>query len=101
MPDDPRDQETDLEALGQDDDPSHEMRLRWGVTAEEATHHEPLEVSLAQEEPDEAYVDDGVWDDDVDDAPVPPRHRGAVEPDELDEELVAPAAESDAVHPQA
>lgn len=99
MPDDEaRDQETDLEALGEDDDASHEMPLRYGVTAQEATHHEPLDVSLAQEEPDAVYVDDGVWDEVVDDAPAPPRTRVVEDPADLDEEQVPVAAEQAAMH---
>lgn len=68
------------------------------MTAQEATHREPLEVALAQEEPDAAHVDDGVWDDVVEQAPAPPRHRVVEDPEGLDEEQVPLAAEQAAMH---
>ena len=48
-------------------DAQRPCRFRYGVTAWEATHHEPLDVALSQESPD--AVDDDVSDDwyDVDD----------------------------------
>ena len=98
-----RDQETDFASLGQEDDESRPMRLRYGVTAQEATHHEPLEVTLSQEEP-ELAVDDqegegvGVWDDVEPEQPSPPHNRASGAPDDLDEEQVAVPAEQDAMH---
>ena len=93
-----RDQETDLACLVEEEEDLRPMRLRYGVTAAEASQHEPLDVSLNQEEVDLTVDDDGTWDD------AEPEDRGVVAtrvsglPDDLDEEQVAPAAEHDAMH---
>lgn len=99
MPDDPRDQETDFEALGQEDDESKPMQIRYGVTAEEATHREPLDVALSQEEQDLTVPDDGPWDEIVPEPPGPARtHAAGGLDDDLDEEQVAEPAEQQAMH---
>jgi hypothetical protein len=93
-----RDQEVDLACLAEEGEDLRPMRLRYGVTADEAAHHEPLEVSLNQEEAELTVDDDGTWDE------VEPEGRGverthsAHVPDDLDEQQVAPAAEHEAVH---
>ena len=93
-----RDQEIDLACLAEEGEDLRPMRLRYGVTADEASHHEPLDVSLNQEEVELTVDDDGTWDD------VEPEEGGVVRthlsqlPDDLDEEQVAPAAEHDAMH---
>ena len=93
-----RDQEIDLACLVEEGEDLRPMRLRYGVTAAEASQHEPLDVGLNQEEVDLTVDDDGTWDD------VEPQNRVVVAthssglPDDLDEEQVAPAAEHDAMH---
>ena len=93
-----RDQEIDLACLTEEGEDLQPMRLRYGVTTDEASHHEPLEMSLNQEEAELSAAEDGAWDD------VEPEDRGVVRtrssqlPDDVDEERVSPAAESDAMH---
>ena len=91
------DQEVDLACLAEEGEDLRPMRLRYGVTAEEVAHHEPLDVSLNQEEA-ELTVDDGTWDEVEPDDRGVERTRSAHVPDDLDEQQVAPAAEQAAVH---
>jgi hypothetical protein len=92
------DQETDLACLEEEADELRPMRLRYGVTAHEATRHEPLAVTLSQEEPDLAVEDDSPWDEVDVDAPAPARTKLSALPDDLDEQRVSVAAESGALH---
>lgn len=93
-----RDQEIDLACLVQEGEELRPMRLRYGVTADESSHHEPLDVGLGQEEVELTVDDDGVWDD------MEPEDVGVVStrpsglPDVFDEAQVARAAERDAMH---
>lgn len=93
-----RDQEIDLACLVEEGEDLRPMRLRYGITAAEASRHESLDVSLNQEEVDLSVGDDRIWDD------AEPEDRGVVTthpsglPDDLDEQQVAPAAEHDAMH---
>lgn len=92
-----RDQDIDLACLTDEDGDLRPMRLRYGVTAEEATHREPLELALREEEAELAVGDEGTWDDVDAEPPRVMRHHAAVLPDVLDEEQVATAAEQDAM----
>ena len=74
------------------------MSVRYGVTAQEAAHREPLDLTLSQEEPDQLVVNEGTWDDVDPGVPAVARTRANGLPDEFDEEQVAVAAEQDAVH---
>lgn len=93
-----RDQETDLGCLVEEADEMRPMRMRYGITAWEATHHEPLAVGLSQEEPDLRVDDDGVWDDVEVQRDGLLRTKPSGSMDALDEEQVSPAAEHAAVH---
>lgn len=93
-----RDQDIDLACLAEEDEDLHPMRQRYGVTAAEATHHEPLELTLSQEEAELAVPDDGTWDDVEPEVPGVVRTHLSRPPDDLDEEQVATAAEQDAIH---
>ena len=53
-----RDQEIEFACLAEEGDALRPMRLRYGVTRNEATHHEPLEVGLAQEDAEVPADDD-------------------------------------------
>jgi hypothetical protein len=93
-----RDQDIDFACLAEEGNELRPMRMRYGVTAHEAGHREPLALTLSQEEPDASVPVDGTWDD-VDAAvPAVVRNRTKGLPDDLDEEQVATAAEQDAVH---
>ena len=93
-----RNQDIDLARLSEEGEDPRPMRLRYGVTANEASHHEPLDVSINREDVELTVDDDGTWDD------VEPKDLGVVRtrcsqmPDDLDEQQVAPAAEHDAMH---
>lgn len=92
-----RDQEIDLACLVEEEN-VRPMRLRYGVTAAEASHHEPLEVSLNQEEVDLSVDADRTWEDaEPENWGVATTHSSGL-PDDLDEQQVAPAAEHDAMH---
>lgn len=93
-----RDQEIDLACLAEEGEDLPPLRLRYGVTAEEAAHREPLDVALSQEEAELVVDDDGTWDDVEPDLPGVERTHVSQSPDDLDEEQVATAAEQDAVH---
>lgn len=92
-----RDQDIDLACLTDEDGELRPMRLRYGVTAAEATHREPLELALREQEAELAIGDEGTWDDVDAEAPGVVRNHRAVLPDDLDEEQVATAAEQDAM----
>lgn len=93
-----RDQEVDLACLAEEGEDLAPMRLRYGVTADEASRHEPLEVGLNQEELEPTVDDDRTWEDvDPPDRGVMSTH-GSDAPDDLGEQQVAPAAEHDAMH---
>lgn len=92
-----RDQDIDLACLADEDGDLRPMRLRYGVTAEEATHREPLDLALREEEAEQNLGDEGTWDDVDAEPPGVMRTRPSVLPDDLDEEQVATAAEQDAM----
>ena len=93
-----RDQEIDFACLVEEGDVLRPLKIRYGVTANEASHHEPLDLSLSQEEADLTVSDGGTWDElDLDAPAVPSTHlRGT--PDDLDEEQVSAPAEQVAMH---
>lgn len=93
-----RDRETDLDSLAEEGDELLPMRLRYGVTAAEATRHEPLDVSLDQEEPELVIADDGVWDDTEPGVAAVESTRESGLPDDLGVPQVAQAAETAAMH---
>ena len=93
-----RDQEIDLACLGEEGEDLRPMRLRYGSTANEASHHEPLQVALDQEEPDESQSDEGTWSEVDSEEPPVESTRASHLPDDLDEPRVSPAAEHAAVH---
>lgn len=93
-----RDQDIDFACLAEESDELQPMSLRYGVTANEAGHHEPLDLTLSQEEPDQSIAADGAWDDVDPGVPAVARTRPHMLPDDLDEEQVAVAAERDAMH---
>jgi len=94
-----RDQDVDFACLAAEEgDELRPMSVRYGVTADEARHREPLDLTLSQEEPDQSVVDRSAWDDVDPEVPAVPRTHGNGLPDELDEEQVAVPAEHDAVH---
>lgn len=92
-----RDQDIDFACLAEEGDDLRPMRVRYGVTADEAGHREPLALTLSQEEPDQLVVDDGAWDEVDPGVPAVARTHTNGLPDELDEEQVAVPAEQDAV----
>lgn len=92
------DQDIDFACLAEEGDELRPMRVRYGVTAAEAAHHEPLDLTLSQEEPDQSVADLGAWDEVDPGVPAVSRTHPNGLPDELDEEQVAVAAEQDAVH---
>lgn len=92
-----RDQDIDLACLTDEDDGLQPMRMRYGVTGQEASHREPLDLALNEEEPELAVGEDGTWDE-VEPEPIGVmRTRPSVLPDGMDEEQVAIAAEQDAM----
>ncbi len=93
-----RDQDIDFACLAEESDELRPMSVRYGVTANEARHHEPLDLTLSQEEPDQSIGADGAWDDVDPGVPAVARTRTHALPDDLDEEQVAVAAERDAMH---
>ena len=93
-----RDQEIDLACLVEEEEELRPMGVRYGVTAAEASRHEPLDVGLDQEEVDQTVDDDGTWDDGEPEDRRVATTRSSGLPDDLDEEQVAPAAEHDAMH---
>lgn len=93
-----RDQEIEFACLAEEGDALRPMRLRYGVTRNEATHHEPLEVGLAQEDAEVPADDDATWADVETERQPVESTRSSCLPDEVDEMLVATAAESDAMH---
>lgn len=93
-----RDQEIDLASLVEEEEDLPPMRIRYGVTAEEATHREPLDLALSQEEAELSVEDDGIWDDVESEAPGVVRTHLSGPPDELDEEQVTAPAEQGAIH---
>lgn len=93
-----RDQEIELACLAEEGEDLLPMRLRYGVTADEASHHEPLDVSLNQEERELTVDDEGTWDEVEPEDPGVLRTHSSQLPDDLDEAQVAPAAELDAMH---
>lgn len=92
-----RDQDIDLACLADEDGELRPMRLRYGVTAEEATHREPLDLALREEEAELTLDEEGTWDDVDVEPPRATRNHPSVLPDDLDEEQVATAAEHDAM----
>ncbi len=92
-----RDQDIDLACLADEDGDLRPMRLRYGVTAEEATHREPLDLALREEEAELTLGEEGTWDDIDVEPPRVMRNHPSVLPDDLDEEQVATAAEHDAM----
>lgn len=92
-----RDQDIDLACLTDEDGELRPMRMRYGVTAEEATHREPLDLALREEESELTLGDEGTWDDADAEPPRVRRNHPSVLPDHLDEEQVAKAAELDAM----
>lgn len=93
-----RDQDIDLACLTEEDGDLQPMRMRYGVTAEEATHREPLDLALSEEEAELAVGEEGTWDDVEPERPGVMRTHRRMLPDDLDEEQVATAAEQDAMH---
>lgn len=93
-----RDQDTDLACMAEEGEELRPMRLRYGVTVAEATHHEPLDVSLNQEVPEQFVDDDGTWDDMEPELAAVVRNHPSGAPEYLDEEQVAPAAEQSAMN---
>jgi len=93
-----RDQEIEFACLGEEGEDLRPMRLRYGSTANEAVHPEPLQVTLDQEEPNESLVVEGTWSEVVSEEPAVESTRSSHLPDDLDEPRVSPAAEHDAVH---
>ena len=91
-----RDQEIEFAGLGEEGEDLRPMRLRYGSTANEAAHPEPLQVTLDQEEPNESLVVEG--SEVVSEEPAVESTRSSHLPDDLDEPRVSPAAEHDAVH---
>ncbi len=93
-----RDQEIEFACLAEEGEALRPMRLRYGVTANEASHHEPLEVGLAQEDAEVPAGDDGTWGYVESERPPVESTRLSCVPDAFDELPVATAAESDAMH---
>ena len=91
-------QDIDFACLLEEGEELRPMRLRYGVTANEARRREPLALTLSQEEPEEFIVTDGVWDDVDAEVPALARTRTCGLPDRLDEEQIAMAAEQAAMH---
>lgn len=58
-----RDQEIELACHAEEGEGLRPMRLRYGITADEASRREPLDVSLNQEEVEQTVEEDGAWDD--------------------------------------
>jgi hypothetical protein len=93
-----RDQDIDFACLAEESDELRPMSIRYGVTADEAGQHEPLDLTLSQEEPDQANLEDGAWDDVDPGVPAVTRTHANGLPEDLDEEPVAVAAEQAAMH---
>lgn len=93
-----RDQDVDFACITEEGDELRPLRLRYGVTPEEATHREPLDVALSQEEADQVVGEDGTWDEVEPERPMVVRSHPSGGPDDLDEERVSTAAEQDAMH---
>lgn len=93
-----RDQEIELACLGEEGSDLRPMRLRYGSTANDASHSEPLQVTLDQEEPEESLGDEGIWSEVDSEEPPAESTRSSLLPDDLDEPQVSPAAEHDAMH---
>ena len=91
-----RGQEIEFAGLGEEGEDLRPLRLRYGSTANEAAHPEPLQVTLDQEEPNESLVVEG--SEVVSEEPAVESTRSSHLPDDLDEPRVSPAAEHDAVH---
>lgn len=58
-----RDQDVDFACLAEEGEELRPVSVRYGVTADEARHREPLDLTLNQEEPDQSVVDRSAWDD--------------------------------------
>lgn len=78
-------------------DADGELRMRYGVTAAEAMHREPLDLALREQEAELNLGDEGTWVDVDAEPPLVMRNHRSVLPDDLDEEQVAKAAEQDAM----
>jgi hypothetical protein len=55
-----RDQDIDFTCLAEEGDELRPMSVRYGVTVGEASHGDPLDLTLSQEEPEGSVVDPDV-----------------------------------------
>jgi hypothetical protein len=92
------DQDVEFACVAEEGDELRPMSVRYGVTADEAGHREPLALALSQEEPEQLVDVDGTWDDLEPGVRDLPRTHPRSLPDSLDEEQIAVAAEQAAMH---